>query len=74
MKNEELINGLRWCADESICGEKCPYFDEKKDFCSVEEILNDAADALEAAEHRIADLETALAACRVQRGEKYENP
>lgn len=35
-------------------------------------LLRDAADALEAAEKRIADLETALKACRVQRGEKYE--
>ena len=52
MTNTELIKGLRWCADESICcddfsGEKCPYFDEKKDSCSVDEILHDAADAIE---------------------------
>lgn len=62
MENTELIKGLRWCADESICcddfsGEKCPYFDEKKDSCSVDEILHAAADALEAAEKRIAELE-----------------
>lgn len=31
-----------------------------------------AADALEAAEHRIEDLEGALAACRARRGEHYE--
>lgn len=65
MTNAELINGLRWCADESICcddfsGEKCPYFDEKKDSCSVDEILRSAADALEAAEKRTADLEAQL--------------
>lgn len=65
MTNAELIKGLRWCADESICcddfsGEKCPYFDEKKDSCSVDEILHAAADALEAAEKRIAELEKRL--------------
>lgn len=65
MENTELINGLRWCADESICcddfsGEKCPYFDEKKDSCSVDEILHDAADALEAADKRIEKLEKQL--------------
>lgn len=65
MNNEELIDGLRWCADESICcddfsGEKCPYFDEKKSSCSVDEILHAAADALEAAGKRIAELEAQL--------------
>ena len=59
--NAELIDGLRWCADESICcddfsGEKCPYYDEKKDSCSTDEILHAAADALEAADKRIAEL------------------
>lgn len=62
MENTELIKGLRWCADESICcddfsGEKCPYFDEKKDSCSVDEILHTAADALEADE-RLLDQNT----------------
>ena len=74
MTNAELIDGLRWCADESICcddfsGEKCPYFDEKKDSCSVDEILHAAADALESAEKRIArleeDLKTREAECEV---------
>lgn len=65
MTNAELIKGLRWCAEEAICcddlsGEKCPYFDEKKDLCSTDEILHDAADALEAAEERIAVLENDL--------------
>ena len=65
MTNTELIDGLRWCADESICcddfsGEKCPYFDEKKDSCSVDEILHAATDALEADEKRIAELEKQL--------------
>lgn len=65
MNNTELIKGLRWCADESICcddfsGEKCPYFDEKKDSCSVDEILHAAADALEADDKLIAELEAQL--------------
>lgn len=63
MYNELLIKALRWCADESICcddfsDEKCPYFDEKKGSCSADEILHTAADALEAAEKRIAELES----------------
>ena len=33
-------------------------------------LLSDAADALEAADKRIADLETALAACRARKGEQ----
>lgn len=33
-------------------------------------LLHDAADALEAAEKRIEDLETALAACRIRKGEQ----
>ena len=50
--NDELIKALRWCADESICcddfsGEKCPYCDVRKDSCSVDDILHDAADAIE---------------------------
>ena len=36
----------------------------------INEVLNRAADALEAAEKRIADLETALAACRARKGEQ----
>lgn len=67
MTNAELIKGLRWCADESICcddfsGEKCPYYDEKKDSCSVDEILHAAADALEAADEKIADCVAAVEA------------
>lgn len=66
MTNAELIKGLRWCADESICCddfscEKCPYFDEKKDSCSVDEILHAAADALEAAEAEKVRLNTKCA-------------
>lgn len=65
MDNAELIKALRWCADESICcddfsGEKCPYFDEKKDSCSVDEIMLADAAALEAAGNRIAELEAQL--------------
>lgn len=50
---EVLVNALRWCVDESICcddfsGEKCPYWDVRKDSCSVDDIMHDAADAIEA--------------------------
>lgn len=36
-------------------------------------LLRDAADAFEAAEHRIEDLENALAACRIRKGERYDH-
>lgn len=72
MSNEELIKVLRYCgqgAKGTGCY-NCPIYHEPTEKCF--EIMTDAADALEAAEKRIADLETALAACRVWRGEKYE--
>lgn len=73
MTNEELIKALRHCGRDDVISESClpcNYYG-RKPYCEGV-LLNAAADALEAAEHRIADLETALAACRVQRGEKYE--
>ena len=78
MNNAELIMGLRWCADESICcddfsGEKCPYFDEKKDSCSVDEILHDAADALEADERLLDQNTERCEALRKQLREAHEN-
>ena len=71
MKNEELIKALRWCGgiDEQheMCVDasySCPIWNEDRmtDYCKADLMLA-AADALEAAEKRIADLETALAAC-----------
>ncbi len=78
MKNEELIKALRWCGsiDEQheMCVDasySCPMWNEDRmtDYCKADLMLA-AADALEAAELRIADLETALAACRIRRGEQ----
>ena len=57
MTNAELIMALRYCGDvKNICTEieNCGYYG-KKYFCQ-NALLNDAADALEAAEKRIAEL------------------
>lgn len=63
---EELIKALRWCGDESNdwCFSetyKCPLWNEDRvtDECKAELMLA-AADALEAAEKRIAELEARL--------------
>lgn len=73
----ELIDALRYCSEHEGCdyytSKECPR--EYTWVCGAdcEQILmRDAADALEAAEKRIADLETALAACRARRGEHDE--
>lgn len=76
MKNAELIKALRWCGgeDNEWCVDKtykCPLWNEDRitDECKAE-LMTTAAYALEAAEKRIADLETALAACRARNGEQ----
>ena len=53
MKNEELINALRWCSieDNEYCVDddyRCPYFvwDKSKDDCKSK-MMNASADALE---------------------------
>lgn len=58
MTNAELIKALRYCGDEAlICGEECPLFNKEQNrHCDVN-ICYSAADALEAAEKRIAELE-----------------
>ena len=61
MEKELLIKALRYCADkDKICTEQtnCGYYG-KAFFCQ-DELMLDAADALEAAEQRIADLEAQL--------------
>lgn len=58
MTNAELIAALRWCADEDkICTEQtnCGYYG--KGFFCQDVLLHDAADAIEADEARIAELE-----------------
>jgi len=66
MTNTELIAALRWCSieDNEYCVDedyRCPYFvwDKSKDDCKSEMMVA-AADALEAAEQRIAELEAQL--------------
>ena len=61
MTNAELIKALRYCGDgKNICTEieNCGYYG-KKYFCQ-NALLNDAADALEAADKRIAELEAQM--------------
>ena len=73
MNNAELIAALRYCADygsyKNGCA-KCPINADGMVCGTHEDAVAKAADALEAAEQRIADLETALAACRARKGEQ----
>lgn len=67
----ELVNALR-CngkAAEDCRADGCPYISAEGWCDESNQMAKDAADALEAAEKRIADLETALAACRARKGE-----
>ena len=66
MNNAELIKVLRWCGDENnewcVLEEyKCPLWNEDRmiDECK-EELMRAAADAYEAAEKRIAELEAQM--------------
>lgn len=78
MERNELIKALRCCGHNMIfhyCDkEDCQYcqysYYEDLHICNVKELGIAAADALEADEQRIADLETALASCRARRGEQ----
>ena len=58
----ELIDALRTCADHNAVGDKCygecPYNGNYNE--CVDQMILDAADALEAAEQRIAELEARL--------------
>ena len=77
MTNAELIKALRRCSymtvaepdrEDGYC-KPCAYFaEDASDITCIDRIMIDAADALEEAEKRIADLETALAACRARKG------
>ena len=62
MRNEELIKALRTCADHNAVGDKCygecPYNGNYNE--CVDQMILDAADALEAAAKRIAELEARL--------------
>ncbi len=62
MNNAELIKALRICANQTCC-DNCPRYDidhtQDAQRCCIQ-LINDAADALEAAEKRIAELEKQL--------------
>lgn len=62
MTNEELIKALRICANQTCC-DNCPRYDidhtQDAQRCCIQ-LINDAADALEAAEQRIEELEAQL--------------
>lgn len=68
MKNEELIKRMQMCTNGNCEGCTYQYVGLTNTEECKEDLLYDVADALEAAEKRIADLETALAACRAWRG------
>lgn len=58
MTNAELIKALRICANQTCC-DNCPRYDidhtQDAQRCCIQ-LINDAADALEADEKRIAEL------------------
>ena len=63
MTNAELIDGLRCCAEstnvvETCAVEDCPYHPHS--WSCIDDMMRDAADALEAADKRIAELEDDL--------------
>ena len=68
MENTEIIKALRWCGSEDerheMCVDesyRCPMWNEDRmtDYCKADLMLA-AADALEAAEKRIAEIEAQL--------------
>ena len=64
MTKEELIKAMRICANQTCC-DNCPRYDidhtQDAQRCCIQ-LINDAADALEAAEQRIDELEKQVAA------------
>ena len=62
MTNAELIKALRICANQTCC-DNCPRYDidhtQDAQRCCIQ-LINDAADALEAADKRIAELEAQM--------------
>lgn len=62
MTNAELIKALRICANQTCC-DNCPRYDidhtQDAQRCCIQ-LINDAADALEAADKRIAELEARM--------------
>ena len=62
MTNAELITALRICANQTCC-DNCPRYDidhtQDAQRCCIQ-LINDAADALEAADEKIADCVAAI--------------
>ena len=52
MNEEEIIKGLRRCADRGGC-EKCPYEDTDKGIC-IDNLMYDAADLIESLQAQLA--------------------
>ena len=74
MNNAELIKALRICANQTCC-DNCPRYDIDHDQdaqrCCIE-LINDAADALEADEKRIARLEDDLRNSTISNPERFK--
>jgi predicted RNA-binding Zn-ribbon protein involved in translation (DUF1610 family) len=62
MTNAELIKALRHCVERNCtdCRYDCQYVEQDTGACLHEYLISDAADALEAAEQRLAELEAQL--------------
>lgn len=69
MKNAELIKALRRCSYETVAGadredgycKPCAYFaEDTSDITCIDRMMIDAADALEAADEKIADYTAAI--------------
>ena len=74
MNNAKLINALRICSTQ-ICCDNCPRLDRNPDeepsVCATN-LLRDAADALEAADKRIAELEDDLRNSKISNPERFK--
>lgn len=65
MNEEEIIKGLRFCADTDCHCEECPYADTQERIC-IDNLFFDAANAVESQQSRIAELEKQLSESRTE--------
>ena len=68
----ELVKALRWCADESICGKKCPHYSVRGDDCNMDAVLHDAAAAIEELQARLCEAENSVENYKRMWLEKHE--
>jgi hypothetical protein len=68
MNNAELVKALR-C--DGTCRDECPY-SNGREWCDEERMIKDAADALEAADKRIARLEEDLRNSTISNPERFK--